>query len=95
MKVTYNKIKKIMEKIHQEKGYSVAPSSEYDYVGMDLRDYYSKGTPLTYNDHSSQAVEFSRDVQAFIRKESRRKSRLNKQKVRKKRQSRKKRSKRH
>lgn len=66
MKLTYNKIKQIMEKIHKEKGYSVAPSSEYDYVGIDLRDYYFKGIPLLYNDHSSEAIEFSRDVQAFI-----------------------------
>jgi hypothetical protein len=68
MKITYHKIKQIMEKIHKEEGYSVAPSSEYDYVGMDLRDYYLKGIPLTYNDHSSEAVEFSRDIQNYFKK---------------------------
>jgi hypothetical protein len=35
---------------------------------MDLRDYYLKGIPLTYNDHSSEAVEFSRDIQNYFKK---------------------------
>jgi hypothetical protein len=90
-----------MEKIHKEKGYSVAPSSEYDYVGMDLRDYYLKGVPLLYNDHSSEAIEFSRDVQSFIEKKRKKRNSLSKKKSlskkRKsiKRRSNKRRSKRH
>ena len=66
--VIQNSIQKIAKRIHKKKGYSIAPSSEYDYVIYDLTEYYLYDEELTYNEHSPKAVEFSQDIQRYIKR---------------------------